>query len=108
MKALPIFHNLQTLRDRESRALYDHQLSQAELQATVVLHDEIELEDMETIHEATDESIIVSGLVYMTYPCRCGDSYVLTMPDLQLAVQATRQIIIPCRCVGQVLGQLLL
>jgi hypothetical protein len=52
---------------------------------------------METIHEATDDAINVSGLVYMTYPCRCGESYVLTMPDLQLAVQATHQIILPCR-----------
>lgn len=87
---------LQTLRDRESRALYDHQLSQAELRATVVLHDEIELEDMDTLHEVSQDTVNISGVVSMTYPCRCGDSYVLTMPDLQLAAQA-QQIIIPCR-----------
>lgn len=120
----------QTLREPQSRALYDHELSQAELRATVVLHDEIDLQDMDCAdtnsncscgdqHEAQEhgENLgagteqaggnMSSQLQQYTYPCRCGDSYVLAAPDMQLAAH-TRQIIIPCRCgrrQGQQLGE---
>lgn len=90
--------SLQTLRDGESRARYDHQLSQAELRATVVLHDEIDLEDMEPLLREAPGGVDgdTSGEAAMSYPCRCGDSYVLATQDMQLAGQA-QQIIIPCR-----------
>lgn len=39
----------QVLREPALRAAYDHQLSQAELRATVVLQDEIELHDMQHV-----------------------------------------------------------
>jgi hypothetical protein len=85
---LPCLARLQILRDPGSRLLYDHQLTQAELRATVVLHDEVELSDMEPGSPASCQQ--------HTTPCRCGDSYVLTPADMKLAAH-TQQIIIPCR-----------
>jgi hypothetical protein len=108
--------------------VYDHQLSQAELRATVTLHDEIDLEDMDegeageqedeehgasqTQQQQADDveaqqqmqqcgqgqqktatAAATAGCV-RSYPCRCGDSYVLRPADMQLAAQ---QIILPCR-----------
>lgn len=86
---------LQTLRDPATRALYDHQLSQAQLKATVVLHDEIELEEMDCTQQPDEPQSSNSPFQY-TYVCRCGDLYMLTKPDMELAAQ-THQIIIPCR-----------
>ncbi|WIA10373.1 hypothetical protein OEZ85_010565 [Tetradesmus obliquus] len=132
----------QVLRDPGSRAVYDHQLSQAELKATVTLHDEIDLEDMDEEvqedeqqeeeeeaeaeedgqrqHPVTHESqpndsqvqqqqqqcqgpAAVAGCV-RSYPCRCGDSYLLRPADMHLAAQ---QIILPCRsCSNAILVRL--
>jgi hypothetical protein len=112
--------------------VYDHHLSQAELRATVTLHDEIDLEDMdeEEAGEQEDEehgasqtqqqqaddveaqqqmqqcgqgqqetataaaAAAATARCVRSYPCRCGDSYVLRPADMQLAAQ---QIILPCR-----------
>lgn len=87
-----IVMRLQTLRDPSSRLLYDHQLTQAELRATVVLHDEVELSDMEPGSPTNGPA----SCQQCTYPCRCGDSYVLTPADMRLAAH-TQQIILPCR-----------
>jgi hypothetical protein len=111
---------MQVLRESNSRAVYDHQLSQAELKATVTLHDEIDLEDMDeqeleqqqqqqqqasssNSHQQQQEqqeqqdgqglAAAAAGCV-RSYPCRCGDSYLLRPADLQLAAQ---EIILPCR-----------
>ncbi|KAF6258935.1 DnaJ domain-containing protein [Scenedesmus sp. NREL 46B-D3] len=122
----------QVLRDPASRAVYDHQLSQAELKATVMLHDDIHLEDMDEHGEEQEQdaaqqqqqqqigdddphqqqrqgqcqgqaqqapaaaaaAAAAAGYVVRSYPCRCGDSYLLRPADLQLAAQ---QIILPCR-----------
>lgn len=86
---------LQTLRDPATRALYDHQLSQAQLKATAVLHDEIELDEMDCTQQP-DEAPSSNSSCQYTYACRCGDVYVLTTTDMELAAQ-THQIIIPCR-----------
>lgn len=93
------FCALQTLRDPQSRLLYDHELSQAELRATVVLHDDIDLEDMDqSIIRAGSDTASTQGSCQYSYPCRCGDSYMLTTEDMQLAAH-TQQIVIPCRWV---------
>ena len=118
------FVSLQTLKDSSSRALYDHHLSQAELKATVVLHEELDLNEMElqeqlvqlqeqaqlpigqqrTQHRSTPDDIgghackqAQQHQQYMySYPCRCGEQYVLQSSELQLAAG---EVIIPCRCV---------
>jgi hypothetical protein len=110
--------------------VYDHQLSQAELKATVTLHDEIDLEDMDEEEEEKDEQQkqqqqtnvaqhpghAADGIqmhyqqqqqqeqehqvpaaatsCVRSYPCRCGDSYLLRPADMQLAAH---EIILPCR-----------
>lgn len=109
---------LQTLRERSSRALYDHQISQAELKATVVLHDEIDVDDMDLqereLPSDRQHGEFPNPVTYInnggactqaaqhqqhiySYPCRCGDQYVLQGSDLQLSAG---EIIIPCRCVS--------
>jgi hypothetical protein len=97
LHALLNFIVLQTLRDPAARVLYDHELSQAELRATVVLHDEVGLADMDDI-SAPGEAAAgnMDGSCQHSYPCRCGENYVLTAADMQLAAH-TQQIIIPCR-----------
>eukprot|EP00775_Hariotina_reticulata_P011649 gene11649-11794_t len=92
------FHQLQeawlTLRSAQSRAMYDHQLSQAELKATVVLHDELNLDDMEQLQEPVMADTNTEPTCQYCYPCRCGDSFSLTAADINLT---SGEIIIPCR-----------
>lgn len=82
----------------------------------VVLHDEIDLEDMDMATDVThtscqqnqlpqhelveqhecqqvDQHVQLQQQVY-SYPCRCGDRYVLFETDLGLSDQ---EIIVPCR-----------
>lgn len=58
-----------------------------------MLHDEVELDDMEPADSPTNAP---ASCQQCTYPCRCGDSYVLTPADMRLATH-TQQIILPCR-----------
>eukprot|EP00879_Flechtneria_rotunda_P029842 GHRR01032299.1.p2 GENE.GHRR01032299.1~~GHRR01032299.1.p2 ORF type:complete len:117 (+),score=34.31 GHRR01032299.1:504-854(+) len=93
----------QVLRDAGSRARYDHQLTQAELHATVVLHDEIYIDDMGEWQQQ-DGAAAPTTAQHLVYPCRCGDSYMLEPADRQLA---TDSIIIPCRsCSNHILVRL--
>lgn len=88
----------QILRDPEARTLYNHQLSQAQLKATVVLHDDIQLEDMECADEPCDAGTEGQNeTASHSYPCRCGDSYILTAADIRLAAAVGQEIIVPCR-----------
>jgi hypothetical protein len=64
----------------------------------VVLHDEIQLEDMDCADEPCDAGIEEkSEAASHSYPCRCGDSYILTAVDTRMADAVGQEIIVPCR-----------
>lgn len=74
---------MQVLKDPGLRATYDAQLLQQELKASVVVQDEIGLDDMDFDAPSNTYS----------YTCRCGDSYQVTQEEM---VPQLLSIIVPC------------
>ncbi|GFR46838.1 hypothetical protein Agub_g8476 [Astrephomene gubernaculifera] len=84
----------EVLRDSGRRAAYDSELSLKEMQQPMSYQDELTLDEMDT--DCQDGQ----GELIYTYPCRCGDQYVLHKSEM--ANHST--VVVPCRtCSNHVL-----
>lgn len=88
------FRRVQTawevLGNPESRGVYDDQLKAQEALSTGTILDELCVEEMDC---DKDEE----GLHVKSWPCRCGDTFIISHQHIQTLFKASASLILPCR-----------
>jgi CSL zinc finger len=68
------------LSDPAARKAYDEQLALQAVQGDVTVSDEVSLEEMTLCQD--------SNPAYYSYPCRCGDHYIMSCDSVGLGISS--------------------